>query len=182
MMLRKHRKIKGVTLILMMTIIPLIFTALPTNFDNIEQKAHNESQFDSISNPQLSLPASNYEWWNKSWSFRIPIGITAVGSQQNAPVELLVNFTKYFNDINVQNPLLNTSSIRVIEYTSISNYYEVDCQFDPYKRSYNNQSNAIGDMIWILNGSTNHGLTREFYIYFNNGSSSEIPEPNYDKI
>ena len=37
-------------------------------------------------------------------------------------------------------------------------------------------------MIWILNGSTSHGQTREFYIYFNNGSNSEIQDPNYDKI
>ncbi|MHA1477058.1 MAG: hypothetical protein ACTSPU_02565, partial [Promethearchaeota archaeon] len=128
------------------------------------------------------LPASNYEWWNKSWTLRIPVGLTAVGYQQNAPVELTVNFTRFFNDLNVQNPILNVSSVRVIEYQSISTFYEVESQFDPYPRSYDNVSNAIGDLIWILNGTTNHGVTRDFFVYFNNGSSSEVLDPNYDTI
>jgi hypothetical protein len=169
----KNNSIKGLSLIIIMTVIPLIFVAQPTIFNNNDQKAFEETHVDSISTPKSSLPASNYEWWNKSWTFRIPVGLTAVGSQQNAPVELSVNFTKFFNDLNVQNPILNVSSIRVIEYQSISGFYEVECQFDPYPRSYDNASNAIGDIIWILNGTTNHGVTRDFFIYFNNGSSSE---------
>ncbi|MFX0105861.1 MAG: hypothetical protein ACFE75_10240, partial [Candidatus Hodarchaeota archaeon] len=41
---------------------------------------------------------------------------------------------------------------------------------------------AIGDLIWILNGTTSHDQIRDFFIYFNNGSSSAIPKPNYDLI
>ena len=178
----KNSSIKGLGLIIIMTVIPLIFVAQPIIFNNNEQKSFENTQFESISSLKSSLPASNYEWWNKSWTFRIPIGLTAVGSQQNAPVELSVNFTEYFNDLNVQNPILNASSIRVIEYQSISNFYEVECQFDPYPRSYDNASNAIGDIIWVLNGTTNHGVTRDFFIYFNNGSSLEVLDPNYDTI
>jgi len=175
----KNRSIKGLSLIIIMTIIPLIFVAQPINN---EQKPFEKTQFESISSPKSSLPASNYEWWNQSWTFRIPVGLTAAGNQQNAPVELSVNFTKFFNDLNVQNPILNVSSVRVIEYQSISGFYEVECQFDPYPRSYDSASNAIGDIIWILNGTTNHGVTRDFFIYFNNGSSPEVLDPNYDTI
>lgn len=165
-----------------MTVTSLIFVAQPMIFNNNGQKIFEETQFESISSPKSSLPASNYEWWNNSWTFRIPVGLTAVGNQQNAPIELSVNFTKFFNDLDVQNPILNVSSIRVIEYQSISDFYEVESQFDPYPRSYDDVSNAIGDLIWILNGTTNHGLTRDFFIYFNNGSSSEVLDPNYDTI
>jgi len=165
-----------------MTVIPLIFVAHPTIFNNNEQRIFEETQLESISPPKSSLPASNYEWWNQSWTFRIPVGLTAVGYQQDAPVELSVNFTKFFNDLDVQNPILNVSSVRIIEYRSISDFYEVESQFDPYPRSYDNESNAIGDVIWILNGTTNHGVTRDFFIYFNNGSSSEVLDPNYDTI
>ena len=178
----KNNSIKGLSLIIIMTVIPLIFVAHPTIFNNNGQRIFEETQLESISPPKSSLPASNYEWWNQSWTFRIPVGLTAVGYQQNAPVELSVNFTKFFNDLNVQNPILNVSSVRVIEYQSISDFYEVESQFDPYPRSYDNASNAIGDLIWILNGTTNHAVTRDFFIYFNNGSSSEVLDPNYDTI
>ena len=178
----KNRSLTGLSLIIIMAVIPLIFVAQPIINNNNEQKIFEETQFESISPPKSSLPASNYEWWNKSWTFRIPVGLTAEGNQQNAPVELSVNFTKFFNDLNVQNPILNVSSVRVIEYQSISDFYEVESQFDPYPRSYDNASNAIGDLIWILNGTTNHAVTRDFFIYFNNGSSSEVLDPNYDTI
>ncbi len=92
----KNRSIKGLSLIIIMTVIPLIFVAQPiTN----EPKTFEKAQFESISSLKSSLPASNYEWWNKSWTFRIPVGLTAAGNQQNAPVELSVNFTKFFKII-----------------------------------------------------------------------------------
>ncbi|MFX1308653.1 MAG: hypothetical protein ACFE8C_03075, partial [Promethearchaeota archaeon] len=131
---------------------------------------------------KISLPPTTYDWWNNSWNFRVPASITAVGGQQDAPVELFINFTKYFKDLNIQDPELNASTIRVIEYLSSSNYYELESQFDPYSRSYDSQTNAIGDLIWILNGSTPNGQTRDFFIYFNNGTDFDIPDPNYDII
>ncbi|MFX0076821.1 MAG: hypothetical protein ACFE96_15360, partial [Candidatus Hermodarchaeota archaeon] len=182
MELNKISSIKDLSLIITIVIFSVIFVAHPMVVNDNRQNSFDETQFESISSPKSSLPAPNYEWWNKSWTFRIPVGLMAVGNQQNAPVELCVNFTKYFNDLNVQNPILDVSSIRVIEYQSISSFYEVECQFDPYPRSYDNVSNAIGDLVWILNGTTNHGITRDFYIYFNNGSSPEIKDPNYDTI
>jgi hypothetical protein len=178
----KNRRLKGLGILFVLILIPLVFMTQPIISNNDEQQIFENTNQDSIESPKSSLPTANYEWWNKSWTFRIPIGITAVGNQQNAPVELLVNFTKFFNDLNVQNPILNTSSVRVIEYDSISNFYEVESQFDPYPRSYDNVSNAVGDLIWILNGTTNHGVTRDFFIYFNNGSSLDVLDPNYDTI
>jgi len=178
MLISKNTKIKGLIILFLVALVPLIYNVIP--------KISTENIINSVEKDEtslkLSLPTPDYDWWNQSWTFRVPVEIKAIGNQQDAPVELYINFTKYFQNLNVQNPMLNTSTIRVIEYLSSSNFYEVDCQFDLYPRSYKNQTNAIGDLIWILNGTTLHDQTRDFFIYFNNGSSSEIPEPNYDKI
>ena len=181
MLIVKDKKIKGMIITFIIMLIPLLFNSFP----RISQDNNINSIKDtSIKNEELnfSVPPTTYDWWNNSWNFRVPVSIEASGNQQDAPVELFINFTKYFKDLNIQNPELNTSTIRVIEYLSSSNYYEVESQFDLYLRSYNNQTNAIGDLIWILNGTTLNGQTRDFFVYFNNGTNLDLPEPNYDII
>jgi len=177
----KYIKVKGLFLLFMVTLIPLMFGLLLISSEDSNNSVDKELSHED-SNLKLSLPPTTYDWWNTSWDFRVPIGITAVGDQQDAPVELFINFTKYFEDLSIQQPILNVSTIRVIEYNSSSDYYEVDCQFDPYSRSYNNQTNAIGDLIWILNGTTLNSQTRDFFVYFNNGTNYDISAPNYDTI
>ncbi|MHA2120794.1 MAG: hypothetical protein ACW990_06270 [Promethearchaeota archaeon] len=177
-MTNKQSKIKSLAILLMLIIIPLV-TILPR--ERVVNNGYYEENY-SESDPQLNLPSPTSEWWNKSWEFRIPLEIQADGNQQDAPVELYINFTEYFEDLNVADPILNTISIRIIEYLSSSNYYEVESQFDPYSRSYDSGTNAIGDLIWILNGTTINNQIRNFYIYFNNGSNPIVPDPNYDVI
>ena len=53
-------------------------------FNNGEQNSNDKNYSEITSSPKSSLPTSNYEWWNESWTFRIPVGLTAVGNQQNA--------------------------------------------------------------------------------------------------
>ena len=165
-----------------MICLPLIITAfsnlIVSDVGQIDDNQLSVKNFDFKS----SLPPENYEWWNKSWDFRVPLTITALGAHQDAPVEMSINFTEYFNDLNVANPILNTSSIRVVEYTTSSEFFEVESQFDPYTQIFNNQTNAVGDLIWVLNGTTINNQVRDFYIYFNNGSKPEVYNPNYDII
>ncbi|MFX1420577.1 MAG: carboxypeptidase-like regulatory domain-containing protein, partial [Promethearchaeota archaeon] len=181
MTIYKRTQIKGVIVLFLITLIPLIFGLLPSSFKSFDNSIENEITRED-SDLGLGLPPTTYDWWNNSWNFRVPVGITAIGGQQDAPVEFFINFTEYFNDLNIQNPELNTSTIRVVEYLSGSNYYEVESQFDPYSRSYDSQTNAIGDLIWVLNGTTSNGQTRDFFIYFNNGTDIKIQDPNYDTI
>ncbi len=117
-----------------------------------------------------------------SWNFRIPVSISSTDDQIDAPVELFINFTEYFNDISADNPWLDKTSIRVIEYESSSKYWEVDCEFEEYTRTYDNETNAVGDVIWILNDTTPVGITRNFFIYFNNGSVSQFPTDYYTDL
>ncbi|MFX1549243.1 MAG: hypothetical protein ACFFB9_02710 [Promethearchaeota archaeon] len=181
MLITKDKKTKGLIILFTIMLIPLFFNFYPKISTNniVNSEEHKTTHNDNL---KSSLPPTNYDWWNNSWKFRVPVSIQALGVQQDAPVELFVNFTKYFQDLNVQSPELNISTIRVVEYNSSSDYYEVESQFDPYSRSYNSQTNAIGDLIWILNGSTSNGQTRDFFIYFNNGTDFDIPDPNYDII
>jgi len=172
------KKTKGYITIIVMMVIPL-FIATISNYSNFESIIDEPSLIET--SPNTSLPLENSEWWNVSWDFRIPLSLTMVGNQQNAPIELFINFTKYLMDLNVVNPLLNTSSIRVVEYLSSTSYYEVESQFDKYN-TYNNGTNAIGDLIWVLNGTTNHDDSRDFFIYFNNGTKANVVDPNYDTI
>ncbi|MFX0024642.1 MAG: hypothetical protein ACFE9S_20180, partial [Candidatus Hermodarchaeota archaeon] len=181
MKISKHIQLKGIIVVLILTIIPLLFGLIPSRHLKLDNSFESEQNTEA-NNLELGLPPTSYDWWNNTWTFRVPVSIEAVGSQQDAPVELFINFTNYFEDIDIQNPELNTSTIRVIEYLSSSNYYEVESQFDPYSRSYDSQTNAIGDLIWILNGTTPNGQIRDFFIYFENGTNFEIPEPNYETI
>ncbi len=181
MNISKNTQIKGLSVLFLITIIPLIFGLLPNsnvNLDNSVESGQNQEP----KNLQLGLPPTSYDWWNNSWNFRVPVSIEAVGSQQEAPVELYINFTEYFDDLDIQDSVLNISTIRVIEYFSSSSYYEVESQFDPYLNSYDSQTNAAGDLIWILNGTTPNGQIRDFFIYFNNGTDFKITDPNYDTI
>jgi len=178
MKIRNFKKTKGYITIIIVMIIPLLIVTISniSNFESIYDEALSTEPI-----PKTNLPLENSEWWNISWDFRIPLSLTMIGDQQNAPIELLINFTKYFQDLNVDNCILNTSSIRVIEYLSSTNYYEVESQFDKYN-TYNNKTNAIGDLIWVLNGTTNHDESRDFFIYFNNGTKINVVDPNYDII
>ena len=134
--------------------------------------------------PKLNAPISNYVWWNETWEFRITVDISANGAtQNNVPVELKMNFTNYLKDLDIINTELDTESIRVIEYTSISNYIEIACEFHPYVKSFDNETNAIGDVVWIVNGTTGASETRNYLIYFNNNETKvKVPAPNYPTI
>jgi len=172
------KKEKGYIIIFLVMVVPL-FIATISNNSNLDSIYNKAVSIDP--NPKASLPLENSEWWNASWDFRIPLSLTMVGDQQDAPIELFVNFTEYFKDLDISNCLLDTSSIRVVEYLSSINYYEVECQFDKYS-IYNNNTNAIGDLIWILNGTSNNEESRDFFIYFNNGTKINVKDPNYDII
>ena len=91
---KKLRTLCILSIILMATVFPFMSINLLNTANIVEDEISTDTQNDSISDLRTSLPATNYEWWNKSWTFRIPVGLTAVGNQQNAPVELFVNFTE----------------------------------------------------------------------------------------
>ena len=100
-MIIKHSKIRKFAVLLTIFVIPLMLTFLPSNstyYSDVSSDQNTDSDF----TPGLSLPPTTYDWWNDSWDFRVPVGIEAIGGQQDAPVELFINFTEYFEDLNIQ--------------------------------------------------------------------------------
>ncbi|MHA1284160.1 MAG: hypothetical protein ACTSQP_16805 [Promethearchaeota archaeon] len=187
-----EKKIKGIILSIFLCIISLNLILSVNHKDYLKSINHHRN-LNSLNNtenkesPKTNLAYTNYEWWNNSWEYRIQINISANGaSQNNVPIEIMVNFTEYLKEIGKENIEFDKDSIRVIEYKSLSKYTEIPCQFEPYNTPhfiYNNISNAVGDLIWIMNGTTAADATRHYFVYFNsNESSIKVPPPNYPKI
>ena len=107
--MRNRRKLVWVLMIItFFNIFPIIFEIITFNiqYEEISNNftGNNESNvlIRKRDNPKLSPSSSTYEWWNISWSFRVPINISANGAQQNdVPVEIGINFTEYFININL---------------------------------------------------------------------------------
>jgi hypothetical protein len=59
-----------------------------------------------------------------------------------------------------------------------SKKYENPSQFDP-DPEYNAKTNAIGTVVWILNGITPAGGSRYYFLYFNDREHGIKDEPNY---
>jgi hypothetical protein len=176
----------GLTFILLFLVSAISMNLIPKDKTNPAYESSNMTpdvdQDITDKSPKPSLPPTSYSWWNVNWSFRIPVSVSSTNDQEDAPVELFINFTEYFNDLSVNNPWLDKYSIRVIEYESSSVYWEIDCEFEQYERIYDNETNAVGDVIWILNGSTPQGTTRDYFIYFNNGSIPEVETDYYTNL
>jgi len=180
MNISKNTQIKGLSVLFLITLIPLIFGLLPNSLESFDNSIENEPTYDI---PKLSASLSNFGWWNETWEFRILVNVSANGAEQNnVPVEFLINFTEKLETLDVNDTEFDLDSVRVIEYEGISDYVEVPCQFDPYN-AYDNKTNAIGDLVWIMNGTTSSSATRNYMIYFNNNETkSKAPAPTYSTI
>ncbi len=122
----------------------------------------------------------NYKWWNSSYAFRIKIEINnSYVSRTDWPIEIELNFTKILSHINVT-ATLDEDSLRLIEYDS--NGYPIGIvpfQFDKYE-NFNATNNAIGELVFILNGTNEANTKRIFFLYFDvleNGKKEPINFP-----
>jgi len=106
------------------------------------------------------------EWWNSSWHYRVRLDInTSIYDRFEWPVEKELNFTKILDEIGIQGTF-DINSTRVIEYDSNGNFlYEVKSQFD-IADNYNATSNAIGSIVFLMNGTTPANQSRIYYVYF----------------
>jgi len=118
---------------------------------------------------------SSFQWWNSTYNYRASANIsTGSYNRTGLPIEMEVNFTSLLDGGNFDN-----NSVRVIEYNS-SGYIkrEAPSQFDQYT-SFNKSNNAIGEVVWIMNGTTNASTTRYYYIYFSKEEDGTKEVPTY---
>ncbi|MBN2101901.1 MAG: DUF2341 domain-containing protein, partial [Candidatus Aenigmarchaeota archaeon] len=119
-------------------------------------------------------------WWNSSWTYRFPVTINATSQNRtDLPIEYVVNFTQKLADFGITEKTFDNNSIRVIEYNTTTDavLHEIHSQFDN-SSTYNATINAIGELIWIMNGTTLSGDARKYYIYFDTTDNPKS-EPSY---
>ncbi|MCW1296998.1 MAG: NEW3 domain-containing protein [Candidatus Parvarchaeota archaeon] len=127
---------------------------------------------------------SKAEWWNTSFHYRVPVNIsTGNYNRTEWPIEIRINFTQLIYDLKGRYEIFDNNSIRVIEYDSDgyvindNNGLGIVSQFDE-DEDYDATYNAVGELVFLLNGTTPANTTRYFYIYFDTMENQKQP-PSY---
>ena len=115
-----------------------------------------------------------FKWWNVSWRYRFRLEINSTGeSRSNWPIEYHVNFTDL-----IPSGAFDENSTRVVEYDSNGNIlFEVPSQFDK-DDNFDASNNAVGTIIFIMNGTSQANSKRIFYIYYDTLDRPK-ESPNY---
>ncbi len=115
------------------------------------------------------------EWLNTTWHFRMRVEInTTEINMTDWPVELFMNFTDL-----IDSGTFDNNSVRVYEYNSTGRMLsEITSQFDKGE-FYNSTANAVGDVVFLLNGTTMPHSKRIFYIYYDILENGNKPPPTY---
>ncbi|MFH7880735.1 MAG: NEW3 domain-containing protein [Candidatus Aenigmatarchaeota archaeon] len=103
---------------------------------------------------------TNATWFNTTWHYRFRIEVTPSFQVNDWPIEIKINFSDL-----IPYGTFDENSIRVFEYDENGNIlYEVPSQFD--KDDGYSESNALGELIFVLNGTTLENQKRIFYVYY----------------
>lgn len=124
------------------------------------------------------------EWWNTSFHYRFPLNVsTGTYNRTEWPIEIKINFTSFIYNLTNSYQTFDNNSIRIIEYNSSgyvindNNGLGIVSQFDE-DENYNATYNAVGELVFLLNGTTPASTTRYFYIYFDT-IENQKQLPNY---
>ena len=118
---------------------------------------------------------SNFKWWNISWHYRFRLEINSTKyERKNWPVEIRINFTDL-----LPSGTFDENSTRVIEYDENGDIlYEIPSQFDK-DDNFNPLSNAIGTLVFLMNGTTGANQKRIFFVYYDALENGAKEKPNY---
>ena len=116
------------------------------------------------------------EWWNTSWQYRVKLEINSTQySRTDWPIEHDMNFTDL-----IPSGTFDDNSTRVIEYDQSGNVlYELPSQFDK-GNNYDASTNAVGTLVFLMNGTTNSNSNRTFFVYYDTVENGAKVFPNYD--
>jgi uncharacterized membrane protein len=118
--------------------------------------------------------ATSDSWYNTSWHYRIRIDINSSFVNRTAwPVEMQLNFSDM-----LPGGTFDINSLRLFEYNQTGPVYEVASQFDAAD-DYNNVTNALGEFVFIMNGTTFAGQKRVYYLYFDSAENGPKQAATY---
>lgn len=128
----------------------------------------------------VSAVTGSGDWWDETWPYRIPIAVSPAPQKRvEAPVSVSLNFSDF---ISALAGAFNPDSLRLLEIAPSGAVVNenVAFQFDPAS-DYNSTSNAAGDIIFLMHGTTGESATRFFHLYFDiEGADQSPPVPgNY---
>ncbi len=117
------------------------------------------------------------KWWNNSWHYRVNVTVnTSSYNRTDWPIEHWINFTA----LNVTGTF-DENSTRVLEYNLSTGelMYEIPSQFDQGS-GYSPTSNAVGEVVWLLNGTRPENTRYSYYIYFDTIENGAKEAPTYN--
>jgi uncharacterized membrane protein len=120
-------------------------------------------------------PAGEFKWWNVSWHYRVRLEINATDyNRTDWPIEQVINFTDL-----LPSGTFDENSTRVFEYNSTGSIlYEVPSQFDK-DENFNASTNALGTLVFLMNGTTQANEKRIFYVYYDTVENGAKQQPSY---
>ena len=177
--------IKSTLIIIFIIIAPILININLLSASNYSQdlkKIENEKSIINLKTSQSQI----LSWWNESWNYRVRIDVTAINrTVTDVPINKRINFTSLLHTLNDYNRLI-WNSIRVVEYNiSLESWTETNCTVYEYvgttaATDYNDLTNAVVDITWIMQGTTLENDTRLYYIYFDSEANTFIfPERDY---
>ena len=116
-------------------------------------------------------------WWNSTWHYRVPITVGAAGyARFDKPAEVSVNFTSILSSLGLSGPFAD-ASIHVVETDVNGTILDtaVAFQFDK-ATGYDASTNASGNLVILMKGTTALGASRYFSVYFDLAGSGYVAE------
>ncbi|MHA2366854.1 MAG: hypothetical protein ACXAC7_23080, partial [Candidatus Hodarchaeales archaeon] len=176
-------RIKAI-LILLTILIPIIFTNIDL-FSMFNNANENSDKIELKENPQNTDTIS--AWWNESWNYRVRIEIRAQEKDiVDVPIEKRLNFTKLLQDNDDYNKFDENSTRVVEDINSTNTWIEIPFVANKFlgaaidgSEDYNESTNALVDIFWIMNGTTKYNQNRSYFIYFDSLSHGNKPQPDY---
>jgi len=184
----KNFNIYSLIFLIFSTILLGIIPITNNNNDSkILDNTGNTDEILTVPKLQNSFDSNVALWWNKTWSYRVNVNVTANGTLTSDPinftnrlVETNINFSAKLHLDMGEYGEFYPDSVRVIESKNSTEIIgEIPSQFDQ-ATGYDPDTNAIGEISWVLNGITNSSDMRYFFIYFDVVESGVKPAPNYN--
>lgn len=121
----------------------------------------------------------DFEWQDADWHYRVGLEINSTDyDRMNWPVEHEINFTGLLDEMNISGTF-DENSTRIFEYNSTGSIlHEVPSQFDR-SEGYDADTNAVGTMVFQMNGTTQADEVRYFYVYFDTTEEGSKGLPVY---
>ncbi|MHA1731832.1 MAG: FG-GAP repeat domain-containing protein [Promethearchaeota archaeon] len=145
-------------------------------------------------------PQQTYAWWNRSFSYRIPVMVNMSRWEQKAQtLRYFLNFSQILEDelgIAQGTYTFDEDSVRLVEYDAVgemivqndlltdddkyvvpSTFYTISDNL-PTRPAFSATTNAWGILVWNLNGTTPAETNRTYMAYFDITENNDLPAPS----